>query len=424
MTSTLPQAETGVRVTNWASTHTAAPQAFYEPTSVAEIQAVVRLARDTNRRVRVVGSAHSPNDCAMSNDIMITLKKFNKLLAVDKASRTVQAQSGIALRELNEQLPAHGLALPNLGSISDQSVAGMMSTGTHGTGAQFGVLATAILEVQLVLSDGSLAVCDGKARNADLFHASLCGLGAVGVIVGVVLQCVEAFDLKAVQTSTTLDVVLNDLEDRIASVPYYRFWWFPHTNATSSGSSSSGSGPRGSVVEWRAQPVAPHVQRRSISEANSLAGQWSDFKEWFIGSIIGFHLLQAVLFVALYVPALVPLINRLWFAMVFEGRSERVDRSDRVFNFNCLFQQHVDEWAVPVEHLSDALLALQSMIASRGYRVHFPIEVRVVAGDDAWLSPAYKRATAFIGIIMYKPYGFEVDYKDYFQGFEEVSCDA
>lgn len=108
-------------------------------------------------------------------------------------------------------------------------------------------------------------------------------------------------------------------------------------------------------------------------------------------------------------------VNRMWGRVNFSKRKERVDRSDRVFNINCLFKQYVDEWAVPVSTLPSALTALRTLLASHGFKAHFPIEVRFVAGDDIPLSPANGRPTAFVGIIAYKPYGYEVEHKEYFQ---------
>jgi hypothetical protein len=131
-------------------------------------------------------------------------------------------------------------------------------------------------------------------------------------------------------------------------------------------------------------------------------------------------LLEGILFVSLLFPFLVPFINKLWRRALFESKSEKIDRSDQVFNINCLFKQHVDEWAIPVSVLPQALEELRSSMESKGFKAHFPIEVRFVAGDDIYLSPAYGRATAYVGIIAYKPYGYESNYKEYFADYERI----
>ena len=257
----------------------------------------------------------------------------------------------------------------------------------------------------------------------------------------------------------TLDAVLADLPSRAASAEYYRFWWFPHTDA---------------VVEWRASKVEPKVHRRKegpLYTGTGLRNAAEDAVSWAVNMLFGFHLLQLAYWCGLWVPALIPLVNRLWQRVQFGRTVTKVDRSDRQFNFNCLFKQHVDEWAIPLSALPQAMRELQTLLlpplpgrpfssssgsgksecycnsrsplnagrssvggagavtggrpypspGRRGYRVHFPIEVRFVAPDDAWLSPAHGReVVAYIGVIAYKPHGWESDYKRYFRDFEAI----
>lgn len=401
-----PQA--GVVLTNWAATCTARPRAFYTPRSVEEVQAIVRDCARRGATMRAVGTVHSPNDCAMCDDVVISLANMDRVLVVDAERSIAKVQAGVTLSTLNEVLVAHGLALPNLGSISWQTLAGAIGTGVHGTGATYGIFATAIVELQIVLASGEVVVAS-RRRNADLFLAALCNLGSLGVVTGAVIKCVPAFDLHAVETPSTLTSTLRELKSRVLSAPYYRFWWFPHTD---------------SVIEWRAQPVRPRSVQRASDPPSTWAGAvvqpLRDAWTWLITMGIGFYMLQAALWVALFLPVLIPLINKLWYKVIYTPVKSKTDRSDRVFNFNCLFKQHVDEWAIPVELLPQALAALKSLLDTGGYKVHFPVEVRFVAGDDIWLSPAYGRPTAFIGIIMYKPFGWEVDYKEYFRKYEEI----
>jgi len=265
-------------------------------------------------------------------------------------------------------------------------------------------------------------------------------LGVLGVIVGVVFRAVPAFDIASRQSQATLEAVLADVPARAASAEYYRFWWFCHTDK---------------VVEWRGSKVPPLVHRRPagrgcsrVAAANALA----DARSWAVDTAFGFHALQFAYWLALALPALLPCIAWLWQRVQFSADVARVDRSDRQFNFNCLFKQHVDEWAVPVAALPAAMRALRRLttegpdepeappqarasaataaaaaggVASRRcrgpYRVHFPVEVRFVAPDDAWLSPSQGPGpAAYVGVIMYKPYGCSVEYAGYFRDFERV----
>jgi len=419
--SSLPPYQEQITITNWASTYSMTCAQYYQPSTIQEIQDIIHYAKLNNRTIRAVGSGHSPNDCAMTNDIIINLDRMNKIINFNSNYPCIQVEAGIKLHELTNYLDNLGYAIPNLGSISEQSVAGCICTGTHGTGKQNGLLATYIIELQIVCADGTIKICN-KTINTELFRAALCSLGCLGIITGVVLAVVPAFDIHAKENSSTLSTVLRNLPTRIKSATLYRFWWFPHTNY---------------VWEWSAEPVKPVIYRKRQPEqikdkvtgkittiTKSLSQRILEYIEdtinwyWYVG--IGYHLLQFVLFISIFIPPLVPIINKIWRYLLFNHPRESVDRSDKAFNFDCLFKQHVDEWAIPIENLEAALDTLRTTIIQKHFYAHYSIVVRFVAGDDIPLSPAYGRATAYIGIIAYKPYGIETNYKPYFQEYERI----
>lgn len=286
------------------------------------------------------------------------------------------------------------------------------------------------------------------------------------MVTGAVLQVVPAFDLRAVEHEAPLADVLATWRQRAASSRHYRFWWFPHTDM---------------AMEWRGDPVPPRLLREGYEAPEAAAARslpmrlvrsarlavhdaLAAARAWFWGMLIGYHAFQAALWLGLFLPAVIPWINRLWRRLLFAAPATaprvRVDRSDRVFTFNCLFRQHVNEWSVPAEALPAAMVRLQALLARLGHRAHFPVEVRFVAGDGIWLSPCYAAASAaasataasagnsprcgsalalapapapaaasaspssppplfaWIGIIAYKPYGSEPEFASYFAEFE------
>lgn len=390
---TPPSYERGRVVRNWAATHESRPARYAEPASVAEVAAVLADARAAGATLRVVGAAHSPNESAMGSEVVVSLARMAGVLAVDAARGLVRVQAGIAVSALNAALDAHGLALDNLGSISDQTVAGMICTGTHGTGAAKPSLSGMVVELQLVTPAGDVVVCSA-ARNAgaewrcgvfggmrygfsrklvrnrrervravrrhalrlvtsrrpgsvtthprpaapptDVFHAALCSLGCLGVITGAVLRAVPAFDLRATTTPVRLRDALVDIGARARSAPYYRLWWFPHT-------------PH--CIEWRAAPCAPRTSRPPPPP--ELLAPLLRAAAWLRDVFFGFHLLQFALWLSVALPALVPAINAVWFAALFARPTVAVDASVRVFNFDCLFKQHVDEWSLPLGALAE-----------------------------------------------------------------------
>lgn len=146
---------------NWAKTYTCTCELMFMPVSEAEIvkvnpnvsdsneqvvtsKQIVKLAKKHGKTIRVFGSGHSPSDLACSTDFMINIDNLDRILSVDKEKHRVTVEAGMSLHKLHQVLQENGLALSNLGSISDQSVAGVMSTATHGTGSQFGCLSTMV----------------------------------------------------------------------------------------------------------------------------------------------------------------------------------------------------------------------------------------------------------------------------------------
>src|SRR5205807_10381317 len=141
--------------------------------------------------VGVVGSGHSFSDVALTDGAMISLDRMGGLIDVDRESGLVRVQAGITIRELSARVVEHGLALENLGDIDVQSIAGAISTATHGTGARLGNLSSQVAALTLVLADGSTLECSPQ-EDPDVFAAARVGLGALGVLAEVTLRCVPA----------------------------------------------------------------------------------------------------------------------------------------------------------------------------------------------------------------------------------------
>jgi L-gulonolactone oxidase len=137
-------------------------------------------------------------------------------------------------------------------------------------------------------------------------------------------------------------------------------------------------------------------------------------------SLFGFHILQFCLFISLFFPSLVPTINNVWRSTLFALPIHQRGRSIDLFNFDCLFAQHVSEWALPIENASSAIAAVENLLKNKKINAHFPVEIRFVASDDSWLSPTSGRLSVYIGIISYRPYGFDSPYTEYFAAYEDI----
>ena len=161
-----------LRWRNWGRNQQCVPAAVARPTTLDEVVGVVKAAAAEGRRVKAVGAGHSFTDAACTTGTMLELDGYARLLRYDRDAATATVQSGIPLARLSRELGARGLALPNLGDVAYQTISGAVSTGTHGTGAKFGGIATQVRALELVLADGTALHCSGD-ENPEVFAACL-----------------------------------------------------------------------------------------------------------------------------------------------------------------------------------------------------------------------------------------------------------
>ncbi|XP_062504109.1 L-gulonolactone oxidase-like [Corticium candelabrum] len=379
----------GYKFLNWARTYSCTPLLYFEPSTLQEIQELLGRAKRERKHVKVAGCGHSPSDIACTTDYMISLRKFNRVLEVDTQRMTVKVEAGISLAELNNLLPKHGLALSNLGSVDGISLGGAMATATHGTGGEYGVVSTHVLSLDLLVASGEVLHCS-RTSNTDVFLASLCGLGSLGVVVSATVQCEAAFKLHQQQMVTTLDKVLENLEEHISACDHFRFCWYPHTD---------------NVIYWYCNRT-----KRPVKKEGS----------WFWNYGVGYYSLEFMYWLSSFWSGLVPFINHTYYKLVYGVPAETVARSDKVFGFECLFKQYVMEWAIPRAETAKALNELKRWIEINKFPAHFPVEVRFVKKDDIWLSPAHGRDSCYINIVMYRPYGKLISHADYWAAFQKI----
>ena len=222
--------ESGTRWRNWGRAESANPVWVARPSTVDEVVAVVRRARELGLAVKAVGASHSFTGIAAADGVQLDLAGLDGLLTVDAATKRVTLGAGTNLYQLPALLAPHGLAMENLGDIDRQTIAGATSTGTHGTGGAFRGLAAQLVAATLVTADGEvLRVSD--TENRELWPAVRLGLGALGILTDVTVQCVPAFALEAKERPESLDAVLDEFTGRVAAVDQFEFYWFPHTSA-------------------------------------------------------------------------------------------------------------------------------------------------------------------------------------------------
>jgi L-gulonolactone oxidase len=210
--------------------------------------------------------------------------------------------------------------MTNLGSISEQSLAGVMTTATHGSGINFGVLSTQVRALSLLLADGSRACCS-RTERPDLFLATICGLGATGIILSIQLDVEPIFRLREVQQSLSFDEVVQNLDHHVHSAEHVRFWWFPTMDVVRCSYSSRTN----EVKDFFSTLLCPVL---NIFKAPNPAGSWL----WH--SFMGYHVIQFLLFLGRYFLFLNTYVANFtcWLA---SGDSLGIDDSYRIFNIDC-----------------------------------------------------------------------------------------
>jgi L-gulono-1,4-lactone dehydrogenase len=376
---------------NWAGTESATGIEALRPTSTDELAAAVKAGAEQGKKLKAVGSGHSFTGCSVPQQVMVQLDGLSSVINADRESGRVTVGAGTGLRKLNAGLAAFDLAMANLGDIDKQTISGAVSTGTHGTGARLGGLATQIVALDLVTADGSILHCSAE-ENPDVFAAARISVGALGVISSLTLQCVPAFLLRAQEMPLPLAEVLDGFDEFADGNDHFEFYWFPHTEiALTKRNNRVGEGvgpsPVGRIRGWIDDELLPN---KVFELTNRLAVRR---------------------------PGTVPRINRLA-ARALSAR-EYVDASYKVFcsERNVVFRE--SEYAVPREHVVDVVRRLREWIDASGERIPFPIEVRVAAPDDIWLSTASGRETAYVAIHQYH----RLPHDPYFWAFENIVAD-
>ncbi|MFP3986282.1 D-arabinono-1,4-lactone oxidase [Streptomyces sp. E11-3] len=372
---------------NWAGNEAVRPGRVRRPGSTAEVaDAVLDAVRD-GQRVKPVGAGHSFSPAAVAPGVQLRLDRLDGLRSVDPASGLVTVEAGMPLWKLGPLLAEHGLAMEIMGDIDRQTVSGAISTGTHGSGLRFGGMATQIRGLRLVLADGSVADCSADERP-ELFRAARVGLGALGVLTEVTLQCVPEFALHARDSAMPVDETLGRIDELTENNDHFEFFWFPHSTTT---------------LTRRFRRLPGDTPLKPIGELSRRLDETV--------SNLGF---AALCRLGTKVPSLVPPITRL--AARAMSTREWTDLSPRVFASPREVRFHEGEFAIPREHAVEALREVERWVHAHDERVSFPLEVRFTAADDIWLSTAQGRETCYIAFHQYH----RMAYRRYFQACEDI----
>jgi L-gulono-1,4-lactone dehydrogenase len=370
---------------NWTGDQQCAPAEIARPHNRDELIAAVVAAAEAGQKVSVAGAGHSFTEAALTDGTMLDVAALAGTIDADPASGLVKVGAGTVLADLNEELHRLGLALENLGDVDRQTVAGAISTGTHGTGAKLRNISAQVEAVELVCADGSVRELD--ASQPDLLRAARVGVGALGAIAAVTLRCVPAFTLLRVDSPQPREEVLDSFAARAEANDHFELFTFPYAESAL-------------VLERNRVEGPPRPRGRFAAYLNDIV-----LENW---------ALEALSATGRLIPTAIPHLSRLAAALASGGRT--TDRSDRVFASERRVRFTEMEYGVPREHGPEAARRVIEWVRANRYPVFFPIEMRVAAGDDALLSPSHQRDTAYIAVHQYRG----MEWRPYFEAVEEI----
>ena len=371
---------------NWAGNITWNPTEIAYPTSEEAIQKIVRRAANDRKKIRIIGTGHSFTALCKTEDILISLDKYQGLVSVDKNNNQAVVKGGTKLNDLGELLFNEGLAMENLGDIDVQSMAGTISTGTHGTGSKFGTISTQVIALRFINGKGEIITCS-ETENRALFKAAQVSLGVIGVITQVTIQCMPSYKLNIDNKVETLKEVLSNLQERLDTNRHFEFYWMPYTEMALSKTSN--------------------IVANTDTDKVSFFNYWSEY-------VIENYAFKLVCEYARWFPSKNVAVSKLSAQLMSD--TKKTLHSHKVFATQRLVKFREMEYNIPAAAYQDVWKEVLKTVNSKQFNIHFPIESRWVKGDDIPMSPAYKRDSAYIACHVYKG----KDCQPYFNALETI----
>jgi FAD/FMN-containing dehydrogenase len=325
---------------NWVGNQSCEPARIVAPTSEDEVAQAVTAAVAEGMGVRVAGAGHSFTPVVATHGLLLDVTGLPRIRSIDAERRRVVVGPATTIGEFGEPLWEHGLALANQGDIIAQQIAGAVSTATHGSGLGFGSFSSSVRRVRFVTASGDIVDADG----GDLLHAAQVAVGMLGVITELELQVAPAYRLRERVEHWSWEEAWEPFEELARAHRHFSFFWMPSEDSAA----LYGLGEPGIALADRC-----HVK---IYDEVDLETPDSDESRRRVG------------------PA-----HRIY-PMVYEP------------NF------HELEYFVPFERGRDALAAMRELMLASLPASIFPMEVRTVGREPAWLSHSHERDTVVISV--------------------------
>lgn len=335
----------GTHWRTWVGNQSCIRQELGAPQEEAELCELVRGATSRGLRVRAAGSGHSFTPVALTNGLHLTLSQMSGVIDIDHERKRVIAGAGTTIHDLVGVLKENGLSMVNQGDIDSQAIAGALTTGTHGTGARLGNLASSVVDMRLAQPDGSVHVVDES--TPDELLAGRVSLGTLGVISEMTLQLEDAYNLHEKLWRDDFEDAMAKHDELDAEHRHFSFFWCPTERSR-------------------------HLYCLPDTSATSRSGRTTDVCE-------------------------MKVMDKTT-AEPFEAEFERVAYSSDIYPITYVPNFHELEYAVPVEHGIEAVREIRRLMLEDFPDAEYPIEYRFTAGDGAWLSPFHERDSVIVSV--------------------------
>lgn len=348
---------------NWSEYLHSYPELRAKPHDEVEL---AKLLQNAKGPIRPVGAGHSFAPLVPTDGTMVSLRHFNGLLDHDTGNLTARFAAGTKLGQIGAVLDPLGQMLPNMPDIDEQSLAGAMATGTHGTGAGLGALHSYVTALTLVTPTGDILRCSAD-NNAEVFQAAQVSLGSLGVITEYTLQNVPRQNLKRRTWMAPLDEVLGQFDQLAADNYSFEMYFIPYLDQAVV-----------ITINPTDEPISPRTEdpdNDAVAELR-MARNFMDWWPWLRNAVSNGLASD-------YPP------------------QESVDSWYRTFPSERAVRFNEMEYHMPREHLVDTVQRVKHTIEQQHPEAFFPCEVRVVKGDDAWLSPFYQHESGSIAVHRY-----------------------
>ena len=345
---------------NWSGFVTAEPQVIARPETLDQLSTTIRSALGP---IRIAGTGHSFTPLVKSQGTILSLDAFEGLKSHDPQKLQARVGAGTKIGALARLLYGVGQALPNMGDIDKQAFGGGLGTATHGSGATLGAYHTQLEAMQFVDGRGELREFD-RASNPDAMNAMGASLGAFGALTEVTIRNMANYRLRRRRWTTPLPDVLDQFEPMMTAHRSAEFYYIPFAGRALFIASD--------ITDAPATARPPEEDDDALATLRTLRN-WLGWFPWLRRKLIGSAM------------AKVPDEDYVedWL---------KVYASERNVKFNEM------EYHLPVEEGAATLREIIALMEARFPEVYFPVEVRVVAADDVWLSPFYKRPSCSIAI--------------------------